>query len=69
MIFCNLSRNHFIIQTSFLVFYNEYLINKFGIKRATQNMYNTEEFVLCRSRQIKCSNLVQRMPAYNVQTN
>lgn len=39
MIFCNLSRTHFIIQTSFLAFDNEYLINKSGIKRSIQNMY------------------------------
>ncbi len=44
MIFCNLSRIHFIIQTAFLVFDNEYMINKSGMKRSTQNMYNTEDF-------------------------
>lgn len=53
MIFCNLQRTHFIIQTSSLVFDNEYMINKLGMKRYTQNIYNTEEFVLCRLRQIK----------------
>jgi len=70
MIFRNLSRTHFIIQTSSLVFDNEFMINKLGMERSSQIRYNTEEFcIMPIQANKKCNNLVQRIPAYNIQKN